>query len=376
MKIGLTEAQQTRQAEFRAFADEQIAPHADLHDREERLSDEVIGKMAAQGCLGALIPTTYGGQAMDAITFGLLNEEIGRTCTAARGLITVQNMANRVLDRWGSDEQKQRWLPPLAAGEKIAAFALTEPDHGCDAANIEATAEQTDDGFVINGDKRWISYGQIADVFLVFTQAQGRPSAFLLERDTAGLAIQPMTGLLGARGSMLAELHLDNCRVPAENLVGNLGFGLVPVAFTALDVGRYSIAWGAVGLAQGCLDSAIQYTKRRKQFGARLRDHQLIKRMITDMMVEITAARLVCHQAGLLSESDDRDSLNNMCMAKYCATNMAVRVANAAVQVHGANGYSRDYPVERFLRDAKIGQMIEGSNEMLQLMISRYGYKR
>ncbi|MHC4521790.1 MAG: acyl-CoA dehydrogenase family protein, partial [Planctomycetota bacterium] len=156
----------------------------------------------------------------------------------------------------------------------------------------------------------------------------------------------------------------------------NLGFGLVPVAFTALDVGRYSIAWGAVGLAQACLDSSIQYTKRRKQFGARLRDHQLIKRMITDMMVEITAARLVCYQAGLLSESDDHDSLNNMCMAKYCATNMAVRVANAAVQVHGANGYSRDYPVERCLRDAKIGQMIEGSNEMLQLMISRYGYKR
>lgn len=376
MKLSLTEEQTARQAEFRAFADEEIAPHADLHDREERLTEGVIRKMAAQGCLGAVVPTSFGGQAMDAITFGLLNEEVGRACSAARGLITVQNMAARVLDRWGSDEQKQRWLPDLAAGRKIAAFALTEPEHGSDAANIQATAEETDDGFVISGDKRWISYGQIADVFLVFAQAAGRPSAFLLERDTPGLTIEPMKGLLGARGSMLAELRLTDCRVPGENLVGNLGFGLVPVAFTALDVGRYSIAWGAVGLAQACLDSSIQYTKRRKQFGARLRDHQLIKRMIADMMVEITAARLVCYQAGLLSESDGRDSLNNMCMAKYCATNMAVRVANAAVQVHGANGYSRDYPVERCLRDAKVGQMIEGSNEMLQLMISRYGYKK
>ena len=376
MKISLTEAQQARQAEFRAFADAEIAPHADRHDREERLSEGVIRKMAARGCLGALVPVSHGGLAMDAITFGLLNEEVGRACTAARGLVTVQNMATRVIDRWGTDTQKQRWLRNLAAGDNIAAFALTEPDHGSDAANIQATAEQTDDGYVISGHKRWISYGQIADPFLVFAQADGRPSAFLLERDTPGLAIEPVKGLLGARGCMLAELHLDNCRVPAENLVGNLGFGLVPVAFTALDVGRYSIAWGAVGLAQACLDSSIQYTKRRRQFGARLRDHQLIKRMITDMMVDITAARLLCYQAGLLSESDDHDTLNNMCMAKYHATNMAVRVANDAVQLHGANGYSRDYPVERFLRDAKIGQMIEGSNEMLQLMISRYAYKR
>jgi alkylation response protein AidB-like acyl-CoA dehydrogenase len=376
MKISLTEEQAARRAEFRAFVDAEIAPHADLHDREERLSEDVIRKMAAQGYLGATVPAAYGGQVMDAITFGLLNEEIGRGCTAARGLITVQSMATRVIDRWGSDAQKTRWLRELATGQKIGAFALTEPEHGCDAANIEATAEQTDGGFVINGRKRWISYGQIADVFLVFAQTEKRVSAFLVERDTPGLTVEPMKGLLGARGSMLAELRFEDCRVAAENLVARLGFGLVPVGFTALDVGRYSIAWGAVGLAQACLDSSIQYTKRRKQFGVRLRDHQLIKRMITDMMTDITAARLMCCQAGVLSETDDRDSLNNMCMAKYHATNMAVRVTNAAVQMHGANGYSRDYPVERFYRDAKIGQMIEGSNEMLQLMISRYGYKK
>ena len=188
--------------------------------------------------------------------------------------------------------------------------------------------------------------------------------------------MEPMKGLLGARGSMLAELHFERCAVPAENLVGNIGFGLVPVAFTALDVGRYSIAWGCVGLAQACLDSCIQYTKSRRQFGVRIRDHQLIKRMTTDIMVDIAAARVMCYQAGLLSASDDRDSLKNMLMAKYFASNMAVRVANAAVQIHGANGYSRDYPVERCWRDAKVGQMIEGSNEMLQLMISRYAYKK
>ena len=376
MKITLSEEQTAQQALFRAFANEEVAPYADAHDREECLSPNVIRKMAAQGFLGAMLPESYGGRQMDPVTFGLLNEEIGRACAAARGLITVQNMIVQALDRWGSDVQKARWLRDLAGGRKIAAFALTEPEHGSDAANIQMTAEHADKGFALTGNKKWTSYGQIADVFLVFARMEGQVSAFLVERETAGLSMEPMKGLLGARGSMLAELHFERCAVPAENLVGNIGFGLVPVAFTALDVGRYSIAWGCVGLAQACLDSCIQYTKSRRQFGVRIRDHQLIKRMITDIMVDIAAARVMCYQAGLLSASDDRDSLKNMLMAKYFASNMAVRVANAAVQIHGANGYSRDYPVERCWRDAKVGQMIEGSNEMLQLMISRYAYKK
>jgi len=376
MKLQLTEEQANRQTHFRDFADSEIAPRADRHDREERLSSAVIAKLAEQGCLGAMLSEAYGGRQMDAVSFGLLNEEIGRVCTGARGLLTVQNMIVQSLERWGNDAQKAQWLPELAAGKKIAGFALTEPDHGSDAGNIQTRAERDGDRFLITGHKKWISYGQIADVFLLFARIDGQVSALLLERETEGLSIEPMKGLLGARGSMLAELHLDRCAVPETNLVGNVGFGLVPVAFTALDIGRYSIAWGCVGLAQGCLDSSIKYTKSRKQFGARLRDQQLIKRMIAEMMVDIAAARLVCYQAGLLSQTDDRDALKNMMIAKYVASNMAVRVAGAAVQVHGANGYSRDYPVERFYRDAKIGQMIEGSNEMLQLMISRYGYKR
>ncbi len=376
MKINLSEEQAAKQALFREFANAEVAPHADRHDREELLSADVIQKMAGQGFLGAMLGESYGGRQMDPVTFGLLNEEIGRACTAARGLITVQNMIVQALSRWGSDVQKNRWLGDLASGRKIAAFALTEPEHGSDAANIQTIAERSDKDFVLTGHKKWISYGQIANVFLVFARTDGRVSAFLVERETAGLSIEPTKGILGARGSMLAELNFDRCAVPAANLVGNIGFGLVPVAFTALDVGRYSIAWGCVGLAQACLDSCVRYTRSRRQFGVRLRDHQLVKRMITDIMVDIAAARLMCYQAGLLGVSDDRDSLKNMLMAKYFASNMAVRVANAAVQIHGANGYSRDYPVERCLRDAKIGQMIEGSNEMLQLMISRYAHKK
>jgi glutaryl-CoA dehydrogenase (non-decarboxylating) len=376
MKINLSEEQTAKQALFREFANDEVAPHANHHDREEFLSTEVIGKMAGQGFLGAMLGESYGGQQMDPVTFGLLNEEIGRACTAARGLITVQNMIVQALSRWGSDTQKDQWLRDLATGRKIAAFALTEPEHGSDAANIQMIAERPGENFVLTGHKKWISYGQIANVFLVFARTDGRVSTFLVERETAGLSIEPMKGILGARGSMLAELHFDHCVVPAANLVGNIGFGLVPVAFTALDVGRYSIAWGCVGLAQACLDSCVRYTRSRRQFGVRIRDHQLVKRMVTDIMVDIAAARLMCYQAGLLSVSDDRDSLKNMLMAKYFASNMAVRVANAAVQIHGANGYSPDYPVERCLRDAKIGQMIEGSNEMLQLMISRYAHKK
>lgn len=376
MKINLSEEQAAKQALFREFANDEVAPHADHHDREELLSAEVIQKMAGQGFLGAMLGESYGGRQMDPVTFGLLNEEIGRACAADRGLITVQNMIVQTLSRWGSDVQKNRWLRDLASGRKIAAFALTEPEHGSDAANIQTTAERSDEDFVLTSHKKWISYGQIADIFLVFARTDGQVSAFLVERETAGLSVEPMKGMLGARGSMLAELRFDHCTVPAENLVGNIGFGLAPVAFTAMDVGRYSIAWGGVGLAQACLDSCVRYTRSRRQFGVRIRDHQLIQRMITDIMVDIAAARLMCYQAGLLSVSDDRDSLKNMLMAKYFASNMAVRVANAAVQIHGANGYSRDYPVERCLRDAKIGQMIEGSNEMLQLMISRYAHKK
>jgi len=360
---------------FRAFVKKEIVPFANSHDLQERISHDVITKLAKEGYLGATVPEEYGGMGMDLITFGLLNEEIGRGCSSIRSLITVQSMVTQVIGRWGSDQQKSQWLSRLASGEIIAAFALTEPEYGSDAANIQMEVTHSDSSFIVNGRKKWISFGPIADIFLTFGRSNGKLCAVLLEKDTPGLSIKPITGLLGVRGSMLAELHFDDCKIPETNLVGNIGFGLIPIAFMALDIGRYSIACGCVGLAEACLEASIQYAKERKQFNAYLKEHQLVQEKIANMIVDIRAARLLCYHAGWLKDAGDRTSFRETLIAKYFAANMAVRVANAAVELHGANGYSRDYPVERLLRDAKIMETIEGTNQMFQIMIAKYGFK-
>jgi len=368
----LSDVHKKKQKEFREFVENEIAPSADRHDLEERVSDAVIKKIAEQGYLGATVSKQFGGQDIDLLTFALLNEEFGRGCSSARSLITVQSMVTWVLERWGSEQQKTHWLKKLASGASIASFALTEPDYGSDAANIQTSIEKVDQSFVLHGAKKWISFGQIADVFLTFCQNEGKFAAVLVEKDTPGLSIQPINGLLGVRGAMLAEIHFDRCVIPLANLVGNIGFGLYPVAFTALDIGRYSIACGCVGMAQACLEASVQYANSRKQSDAYLKEHQLIQEMIANMMTDIRAARLLCFHAGKLKESGDRNSFKEMLIAKYFSAKMANRVTNDAVQIHGANGFSRAYPVERFFRDAKIMEMIEGSNQILQVMIAKY----
>ena len=217
--------------------------------------------------------------------------------------------------------------------------------------------------------------GQVADLFLVFAQWDGKPSAFLVERQTPGLTIQPMAGLLGLRGLMLAELQLQDCRIAAENLVGAAGFGIDAVAAMALNLGRYSIAWGAVGMAQACMEACLQYSVRRRQFGTYLKDHQLIRKMISDMLVEINAGRLLCHDAGRLQARRDPAAVAHIMMAKYYTTRMAHRVVNDAVQVHGALGLSDALVLERNLRDAKVMEIIEGTTQMLQLSIAEYGFQ-
>ena len=375
MNIELSAEQKENQAIFRNYANSRIAPHADRHDHEQRISPELINDLAKHGYLAGTVPKEYGGRNMDMITFGLLNEELNRACTSVRSLVTVQSMVAHAIDAWGNEDLKKQWLSALAKGEKIAAFAMTEPEYGCDAGSIQTTVEFSDGSLILNGHKKWISYGLIADVFLVFARNDNSICALLLEKGTVGLIVEPMAEIMGTRATMLAELKFDNCTIPATNIIGNIGFGLSTVGFSALNIGRYSIAWGCVGMAQACYEHCIQYTRKRKQFGVRLRDHQLIKRKITNMMVDIKAARLMCYQAGILMNSGHRDIFKNMLMAKYFASKVAVSVTTDAVQIHGANGYSREYPVERFFRDAKIMEMIEGSNQMLQIMISRYGYK-
>jgi len=375
MKIELTPQQQNDRTTFRAFVDEEIVPHADQWDREERTPPAIIKKLAQQGYLGTLLPKNSGGSGMDLITYGLLSEEMGRGCSSLRSLLTVHSMVAQALLKWGSQSQKTDWLPRLASGEAIAAFALSEPNVGSDAKSVETKATLSGDAYLLNGKKKWITYGQIADVFLVFAQYDGNPSAFWVEKDSPGLSIAPISGMLGVRASMLAELHFNNCRISQENLVGRHGFGFSHVAAAALDCGRYSVAWGCVGIAQACLEACTQYTSQRQQFGVYLREHPLIRQLITNAIATIKAARLLCYQAGYLKDIGDPKSIMETSIAKYFASTTATQVASDAVQIHGGNGCSSEYPVQRYFRDAKIMEIIEGSTQIQQLNIAEYGYQ-
>ncbi|WP_414529162.1 acyl-CoA dehydrogenase family protein [Nodularia chucula] len=375
MKIELTAQQKNAQTEFRAFVNEEIVPQANHYDQKEYTPHKLIEKLANQGYLGAILPQEFGGKSIDIITYGLLNEEIGRGCSSLRSLLTVHNMVAYALCKWGNKSQKEYWLPKLASGEVIAAFALSEPHVGSDAKSIETTATLSDNSYILNGQKKWITYGQIADVFLVFAQCAGKPSAFLVEKNSPGLLIKPISGMLGVRASMLAELHFQDCIIPQENLVGKLGFGFSYVASSALDYGRYSVAWGSVGIAQACLEACLQYTSQRKQFGVALKEHQLIRQMITEMIANLKAARLLCYQAGYLKQIGDPTSIIETSIAKYFASTTATKIANDAVQIHGANGCTSEYSVARYLRDAKIMEIIEGSTQIQQITIADYGYQ-
>lgn len=227
----------------------------------------------------------------------------------------------------------------------------------------------------INGRKKWITYGQIADLFLVFAQYEGKPTAFLVERDRPGLTIRPLRGILGTKASMLAELHFDECEIPRDNLLGAVGFGFTAVGSSALDWGRYSVACGCVGIAQACLEASLEYSSKRKQFGVYIKEHQLIRRMITNIVTNVEAARLMCYQAGYLKDSGDPEAAMAAFKAKYFASVIANQVAQDAVQIHGANGCSDGYPVERYLRDAKVMEIIEGSSQIQQLIIAKDAYK-
>ncbi|MBD2183508.1 acyl-CoA dehydrogenase family protein [Planktothrix sp. FACHB-1355] len=375
MKLELTVQQKEDRSQFRAFVDAEIVPLANQCDREEHTPIQLIENLAKKGYLGAIIPKDFGGSGMDAIAYGLLNEEIGRGCSSLRSLLTVHNMVSHAILKWGNKQQKEYWLPKLATGEVIAAFALSEANVGSDAKSIETTATLDGDTYLLNGQKKWITYGQIADIFLVFAQCDGKPSAFLVEKNSPGLAIKPIFGMMGVKASMLAELHLDNCQIPAENIVGKPGFGFSYIAASALDYGRYSVAWGCVGIAQACLEASLQYTSQRKQFGVYLKEHQLIRQMITEMTANLKAARLLCYQAGYLKDTRDPKAILETSIAKYFASTIATKAANDAVQIHGANGCSSDYPVQRYLRDAKIMEIIEGSTQIQQITIADHAYQ-
>jgi alkylation response protein AidB-like acyl-CoA dehydrogenase len=371
MKIELTSRQREDQGAFRAFVADRIAPRADEFDREQRIPIGLLREMAARGYLGSTLPEEFGGAGFDFVTLGLLHQELGRASASLSAVLTVHDMMAHAVNRWGNLSQRRQWLPRLAAGELLGAFAVTESGAGSDVRSVQCTADRKGDLFVLNGSKKWITAGQIADLFLVLAQYGAKPTAFVVPSNARGLSARPITGMIGFRGAMLAEITMRGCEVPAENLISRVNFGVETAIQTALDLGRYTVASSCVGLAEACLGCSMSYADSRKQFGSSLGQYQLIAQMISEMATRLEAARLLCWRAGYLKDASDPEDITSTLIAKYFASRAAMQTANDAVQIHGANGCSADFPVQRFMRDAKVMEIIEGSSQIQQVLIAQ-----
>ena len=375
MDFELTDEQRLIRETARAFADREIVPVAGRNAREEKFDTDLVRKIADQGYLGAIVPREYGGAGLDYVSYGLVVEEIGRACSAMRTVISVQTslVCSSIL-KWGTEEQKQHYLPKLTSGEWLGCFALTEPDTGSDAANQRTRATKTDGGWVINGAKMWISMGNYAKVALVFAQTD--PSlkhkglaCFLVDTDQDGFQPQAIHGKMGLQGSDTAAISLDDVHVPEDAMLGSVGDGF-KVAMSALDSGRFSVAAGCVGICQGSLDESVKYAKEREQFGRPIASFQLVQAMIAEMRVKTDASRMLVWRAGWLKDTGKPNTVETS-IAKYFATEAAVWCANEAIQVHGGAGYVDDHPVERYFRDVRVTTLYEGTSQIQKLIIGR-----
>jgi glutaryl-CoA dehydrogenase (non-decarboxylating) len=370
LRTGLGAAQEAARRAFAAWVEREVAPFAGDWDRAGTTPPGVVAKMAGEGFLAATVPVEFGGAGMDAVTFGLLNEELGRGCSSLRSLVTVHSMACHAVARWGSRAQKEAWLPRMARGEVIGAFGLSEPNVGSDAGAIETTAELDGDAYVLRGAKKWTTYGRIADVLLCFAKADGKPLALLVDLRAPGVAVAPLE-VAGTRASMLAEITFDAVRVPKANRLAGPGFGMA-VALSTLELGRYSVACGCVGILRACLEASAAYASTRVQGGSPIAEHQLVQAMLAQMATDYRAARLLCLHAGWLRDQGDPQAAREVFHAKHFASVAATRAAQAAVQVHGANGLTAAYPVERYLRDTRVMEIIEGSTQIQQVTLGRW----
>lgn len=360
---------------FRELVDRQIVPNAGRWDREGAIPRGIVPELGSRGYLGAGLGPWSPGEPMDMVTFGILHEEVGRGCSSVRSLLTVHGMVAHAIKRWGTAAQQERWLPQLSTGSAIGAFALTEERVGSDARAVQTEAVRDGADVRLDGAKKWITMGTLADVFLLFARTGNGMTAYLVERDRPGVGVRPLAPLIGARASLLSEVTLDGCRVPADAALGPRGMALAAVASQALDIGRYSVACGCVGIAQGCLEASLAYTRGREAGGVPLKDHQLIREMVTNMATNVRAARLLCQHAGHLKDTGDPATIMDTWIAKYFAAAAASRAATDAVQVHGARGCSDTYPVERYFRDAKVMEIIEGTTQILQITIADLAYQ-
>jgi len=375
MDFELTDEQRLVRETARDFTDKEIVDRARENDRNEHFDLELVGKIADQGYLGAIVPREYGGADLDYLTYGLVVEEVGRGCSAMRTVISVQtSLVCSAFLRWGTEEQKQHYLPKLCSGEWLGCFGLTEPDTGSDAANQKTRARKTDSGWVINGSKMFISLGNHAKVALIFAQtdpekAHRGVACFLVDTDQPGFKPQEIHHKMGLRGSDTAEIALDDVECRDEDLLGEVGDGF-KIAMSSLDSGRYSVAAGCVGICQGCLDASVRYSKDRVQFGRPIASFQLVQEMLADIKLQTDASRMLVWRAGHLKDTG-KPNTTETSIAKLFATEAAVHCANVAIQVHGGSGYVDDYPVERYFRDVRVTTLYEGTSQIQKLIIGR-----
>jgi len=371
----LTAEQELIRATAREFLDREVVPHAREWDRTETMDRGIVDKLAEIGFLGASLPFDAGGMGLDTISYCLVMEELGRADSSVRGIVSVQNgLVGKTVAKWATDEQRAEWLPQLASGEALGCYALTEPGSGSDPASLTTRAERDGDGWLITGSKIFITLGTWAKLALVFARTGGEGArgitCFLVPTDADGFEARSIKGKLGLRAQDTGELFLARVRVPDSARLGGEGEGF-KVAMSALDNGRISLAAGCVGIAQGCLDASVEYARDRTQFGKPIAGFQLVQELLAEIAVETDAARLLTWKAAALADAGERHTLESS-VAKYYASEASVRAANAAVQVHGGYGYVDEYPVGKYLRDARVTTLYEGTSQVQKLIIGRH----
>jgi alkylation response protein AidB-like acyl-CoA dehydrogenase len=375
MNTLLNEKNRAVRRSVRAFCEREIMPIAGGIDREARFPWEVVEMMGKLGYFGIQVPKHLGGAEMDSMSYVITIEEISRMCGSLGLCVTVHNsVAVYPLLTYGTEEQKERWIPQLARGEKIGAFGLTEPNAGSDAAGIEATAIRDGDHFVVNANKVFVTNGGVADICLIFVRTDpnaGRRgiSVVVAERGTPGFVVGEAEDLCGMRANPVSSIRLNDCKIPAENLLGEEGMGL-QIGLTALDAGRIGIAAQAVGIAQAALEESVRYANQRHQFGVSIGQHQSIQAMLANMATQVEAARLMVYRAAILRDQGKPFSQASA-MAKLYASEMSSTVTDMAVQIHGGYGYSKAYAVERYYRDARVTRIYEGTSEIHRMVIAR-----
>ncbi|WP_456277414.1 acyl-CoA dehydrogenase [Bacillus sp. AK128] len=375
MQFRLSEEHEMIRKMVRDFARNEVAPTAAERDEEERFDRDIFDKMAELGLTGIPWPEQYGGIGSDYLAYVIAIEELSRVCASTGVTLSAHtSLAGWPLFKFGTEEQKQKYLRPMAEGKSIGAYGLTEPSSGSDAGGMKTNARKDGDDYIINGSKIFITNGGVADFYVVFAitnpeQGTRGTTAFIVEKDFPGFSVGKKEAKLGIRSSPTTEIIFEDCRVPAENILGEVGQGF-KVAMMTLDGGRNGIAAQAVGIAQGALDAAVEYAKERKQFGKPIIEQQGIAFKLADMATSIEASRLLTYQAAWL-ESQGLPYGKESAMSKLLAGDTAMKVTTEAVQVFGGYGYTKDYPVERFMRDAKITQIYEGTQEIQRLVISR-----